>query len=74
MVVAFPARAAEVIRNYAVTAAIMPDGTVDITESITVNAENYKINHGIYRDFPTDYTDGDGRRTQVLFQIEDIKY
>ncbi len=67
-----PAHATEVIREFAVMAVVAPDGTVDITEDITVTAERNKINHGIYRDFPTKYTDGSGRTFNVLFSITDI--
>lgn len=67
-----PAHATEFIRDYAVQANIMSDGMVDITETIIVNAENIKINRGIYRDFPTQYVESNGRNVDVLFAIKDI--
>ena len=72
VVAVVPAHAKESIRDYAVQADIMPDGVVDVTETIIVNAENIKINRGIYRDFPTQYVDSSGRNIEVLFAIKNI--
>lgn len=55
------AKSAEIIQSFNVTADVHLDGSVDIREEITVNAERNKIRHGIYRDIPTEYTDKDGR-------------
>src|SRR3974390_2556509 len=36
---------------------LMPDASLRVIETITVNAAGNQIRHGIYRDFPTRYTD-----------------
>jgi hypothetical protein len=36
---------------------VMPDGWIDVTETIKVRAEGNRIRRGIYRDFPTEYRD-----------------
>jgi uncharacterized membrane protein YgcG len=33
---------------------VAPDGTLSVRETITVNAYDMRIDHGIFRDFPTD--------------------
>jgi len=47
---------------------VMSDGWLRVTETIQVRAEGKRINHGIYRDFPTHYRDGRGNRYSVDFQ------
>ena len=46
---------------------VMSDGWLQVTETIQVRAEGKRINHGIYRDFPTHYRDGRGKRYSVDF-------
>ena len=46
------ARAAEVISRYSVDLTVQRDGTLDVRETITVNAEGDRIRRGIYRDIP----------------------
>jgi len=46
------AQAREEIRNYDVVVNVLADGTLDVTETITVNAEGGQIRRGIYRDIP----------------------
>ena len=41
-----------------------------MTETITVLAENDRINHGIFRDFPTRYRGPHGSRVRVGFTFE----
>jgi hypothetical protein len=53
--------------------AIDQDGTLDVTETIRVNVENVRINHGIFRDFPTRYKDKGGRRVRVDFSLLNTK-
>jgi len=45
------------------------DSSMFVTENITVNAENNKINRGIYRDFPTKYKGKLGNKIKVGFEI-----
>lgn len=47
------AQAEERITRYSSDVRIEQDGTLDVTETIEVNAEGVAIRHGIYRDFPT---------------------
>jgi len=44
------------------------DGWIEVTETIKVNAEGRRIQHGIYRDFPTEYEDSLGNVHSVHFE------
>ncbi|MEI9996570.1 MAG: DUF2207 domain-containing protein [Rhizomicrobium sp.] len=48
---------------------VAKNGTLTVTESIAVNATGEQIRHGIYRDFPTLYTDPHGVRVRVRFDV-----
>jgi uncharacterized membrane protein YgcG len=48
---------------------VMPDGWIDVTETIKVRAEGIRIRRGIYRDFPTEYRDKYGNDVIVGFDI-----
>ncbi len=48
------------------------DGTLTVTESITVRAMGRAIRRGIYRDFPTIYRRPDGRRHGVGFMVLEV--
>ncbi|HET9428699.1 MAG TPA: DUF2207 domain-containing protein, partial [Allosphingosinicella sp.] len=64
-----PARAEERILNFDSRLEIRKDGSLDVTETIRVNAENVDINRGIYRDFPTRYEGRRGERIRVGFEL-----
>ncbi|MEJ1967334.1 MAG: DUF2207 domain-containing protein [Rhizomicrobium sp.] len=49
--------------------AVARNGTLTVTETIAVYAANVQINHGIYRDFPTRYTDRNGVKVHVRFDV-----
>ncbi|MEO7239898.1 MAG: DUF2207 domain-containing protein [Sphingomicrobium sp.] len=49
------AHAEERIVAFVSDVAVQPDAALDVTETIDVVAENNRINHGIFRDFPTRY-------------------
>jgi uncharacterized membrane protein YgcG len=66
---AAPARADERITDYASKVVVAESGTLTVTETIAVTAEGERIRHGIFRDFPTDYTDRAGRRARVGFRV-----
>ena len=51
---------------------IASDGTMGVTETITVQAEGNRIRRGIYRDFPTIYRDRLGNRYRVDFAVEAV--
>ncbi len=48
---------------------VYPDASLTVTETITVRAENEKINRGIYRDFPTRYRENFGLSRLVGFKV-----
>ena len=52
---------------------IMPDGWIDVTETIKVRAEGNRIRRGIYRDFPTEYRDRYGNDVIVGFDIISVR-
>lgn len=49
---------------------IHEDASLTVRETIEVQAEGREIRRGIYRDFPTRYTDRSGRRVTVGFEFE----
>jgi len=61
--------AQERIRSYDTRVDIRRDGSVDVTERITVVAEGQQIRRGIYRDFPTRYTDRFNNRVKVDLEV-----
>lgn len=66
---ATPARADERILGYDSLLAVQADGSMEVTETITVRAEGTSIRRGIYRDFPTRYRDRFGNRVVVGFEV-----
>jgi uncharacterized membrane protein YgcG len=59
----------ERILDYHSDIALQQDGTFLVRETITVNSRGIQIRHGIYRDFPTRYTDRFGRNYVVGFHF-----
>ena len=51
---------------------VFTDGGIVVTETIRVLAAGQEIRRGIYRDFPTRYTDNRGRRVKVGFEILEV--
>ena len=68
-VLPLPAGAQEVIERFIATVSVEADGSLEVHESITVRAEGRLIRHGIYRDFPLQFEDADGRTRQVGFEL-----
>jgi uncharacterized membrane protein YgcG len=66
------ARAEERILSYVSDVQVRQDGSLDVAETIAVNAEGYRIQRGIYRDFPTKYKDRLGRRVRVGFDVQSV--
>ncbi|URD61633.1 DUF2207 domain-containing protein [Sphingomonas sp. KRR8] len=66
-----PVRAAaeERIRSYDSRILIQKDGALDVTETLDVTVENQRINHGIFRDFPTRYRAPHGGLVKVGFSL-----
>ncbi len=68
-----PAAAQERIKAYHADITVLADGSMEVTENITVRAEGNRIRRGIYRDFPTRYKDHLGNRYVVDFEVLDVK-
>jgi len=64
--------AAEEILTFDSTIQIHNDSSMTVMEKITVNAENKKINRGIYRDFPTKYKGKLGNKIKVGFELIEV--
>ena len=64
------AHAEERILRYLSDVQIEPDSSLAVTETIDVEVENHRINHGIYRDFPTRYRGRNGALVRVGFTFE----
>jgi uncharacterized membrane protein YgcG len=65
----FQAVADERILDFHSDILVMPDGWIEVTETIKVRAEGNRIRRGIYRDFPTEYRDRFGNDYVVGFDI-----
>lgn len=65
----FSAQGDEIIHRFISNIEIAKNGTVRVTETIEVSAEGKQIRRGIYRDFPTSYTDRTGNNYRVPFNI-----
>ncbi|MDE3114193.1 MAG: DUF2207 domain-containing protein [Pseudomonadota bacterium] len=62
----------EVINDYASDITVAKDGTLSVAERIDITAAGIQIHHGIYRDFPTTYTDRYGRKVRVRFAVSGV--
>ncbi|HMK28133.1 MAG TPA: DUF2207 domain-containing protein [Terriglobales bacterium] len=63
----------ERILSYDSEITLIEDGSIHVTEAIRVRALGIQIRHGIYRDFPTRYTDKLGNRYSVPFDIVEVR-
>lgn len=70
---ALPAAAAEEIRAFDADIVLGKDGTVDVTERISVNAEGYSISRGIFRDIPTTLTNPNGSLLRSTLDVLSVK-
>jgi uncharacterized membrane protein YgcG len=68
-----PAVAEEAIKDFSSDITIGSDGTLTVKESITVQSEGDRIQHGIFRDFPTDYRGPFGNRIRVGFEVVEVE-
>lgn len=64
--------AAEEIRNFHALVDVGADGTLTVTETITVNVEGRQISRGIFRDIPLRYEDGDDRTREVRLDVQSV--
>jgi uncharacterized membrane protein YgcG len=63
------AQAQERIINFISDVTVQTNGDLDVTETITIQAEGNQFRRGIFRDFPTRYTDRQGVRVIVNFSV-----
>ncbi|MBP9686954.1 MAG: DUF2207 domain-containing protein [Candidatus Doudnabacteria bacterium] len=63
---------AEVITEFASDIRVNTDSTLNITETITVINTGEQIKRGIYRDFPTKYSDRLGNKYTVGFSVTSV--
>jgi hypothetical protein len=73
LALSLPVLAREEISNYDVKTVLATDGTVDITETIDVNAEGAEIRHGIFRDIPTIQRNADGSTLYATLRVLDVQ-
>jgi uncharacterized membrane protein YgcG len=72
LALASPALAEERITRFLSDVQVEPDASLDVTETIDVRAEGERINHGIFRDFPTRYRGRNGSQVRVGFTLRDV--
>ena len=65
-----PVHADERILSYDSTITVNRDGTLEVSEAISVRAEGKNIRRGIYRDFPTTYPRAGGGKVVVGFDFQ----
>ncbi len=70
---ALPVWAGERVLDFAATVRIQHDGSLQVTETITVEAKGEQIKRGIVREFPTRYTDDNGRTVRVGFTLHAVQ-
>lgn len=63
----------ERVRSFDAQITVQADGDMQVQEKIEVQATGDQIRHGIYREFPTRYTDHLGNRYVVMFQIVGVQ-
>jgi uncharacterized membrane protein YgcG len=74
LLAAVPAAAqTERIRSFDSRITVNPDGSMQVVETIAVESAGVDIVHGIYRDFPTRYSDRAGNRYSVLFDVVSVR-
>ncbi len=66
------AAGSERILDFKSAISIQRDGSMTVSEDITVVCERKQIKRGIFRDFPTRYRDGRGNPVQVAFEVLEI--
>ncbi|UJW85302.1 DUF2207 domain-containing protein [Devosia sp. SL43] len=72
LLLALPVMAREEIRSYDSNIVMATDGSVSVTETITVNAEGNEIRRGIYRDIPVVMTGSDGGKVRPDFEVTGV--
>lgn len=63
----------EQITDFLSDVTVLASGELVVEETISVVSEGKDIQRGIYRDFPTSYTDEKGRSYTVSFAVTDVE-
>jgi uncharacterized membrane protein YgcG len=66
------ARADERILDWQSEVTVRPDSTLEVRETLRVQAEGEQIRRGLLRDFPTRYVDRRGRRVVTGFEVVSV--
>lgn len=66
------ALAQERILSFVSDVVVLKNGDLDVTETITVQAEGQSIRRGIFRDFPTSYRRRDDTYVVVGFEVQSV--
>lgn len=72
LLLAFPATAREEIRSFTSDVILNTDGSVQVTETIEVNAEGSEIRRGIYRDIPVVMLGSDGGKVRPDLEVTGV--
>lgn len=72
LIVALPATAREAITSFSSAVTLNTDGSVDVIETIEVNAEGYEIRRGIYRDIPLVLVNPDNSRLRSDLSVQSV--
>lgn len=70
--VSFTIAATERILLFKSDIMVHPDASMSVTETIRVHATGYTIQHGIVREFPTQYKDRWGNKFNIAFNVERV--
>lgn len=70
--ISLQAQASELITGFHSDVKIDQDCVLHVVETISVNAEGNRIKKGIFRDFPTTYTDRSGRSVTIPFKVTSV--
>lgn len=68
----FSAAAVERIEDFNSQIQVQEDGSLLVTETISVTVEGRRIRRGIFRDFPTRYRLPDGSNMRIGFEVLDV--
>ncbi|MDP4178485.1 MAG: DUF2207 domain-containing protein [Bacillota bacterium] len=63
----------EAINSFHSDIVVNSDASMQVTETINVTCNGENIKHGIYRDFPTKYTDSKGSNYNVGFDVINVQ-
>ncbi|MFT3988634.1 DUF2207 domain-containing protein [Aestuariivirga sp.] len=69
---AAPVWADERITSFQSDVTVNADASLSVQETIAANAEGDDIRHGIFRDFPTTYTNRNGQTMRVGFDVASV--